>query len=117
MRTGAKLSLEDMEADNFTLLSENYEYNNSHNENPQTSNISSSQGTNTNLVYPKQPGIIDTNLDELIDSIPNIDKNMPSPSEILKNLCLSKEEDYICILQEQADDKNYELYNQFGAIM
>lgn len=117
VRTGAKLSLEDMEADNFTLLSENYEYNNSHNENPQTSNISSSQGTNTNLVYPKQPGIIDTNLDELIDSIPNIDKNMPSPSEILKNLCLSKEEDYICILQEQADDKNYELYNQFGAIM
>lgn len=95
VRTGAKLSLEDMESENFTLLDENVEY-----------SANKDLATNsTNLP------ILETNLDQLIDSIPTIDKNVPSPSDILKNLCLSKEEEFTEILQEQNGEKNYDLFD------
>lgn len=95
VRTGAKLSLEDMESENFTLLDENVEY-----------SANKDLATNsTNLP------ILETNLDQLIDSIPTIDKNVPSPSDILKNLCLSKEEEFTEILKEQNGEKNYDLFD------
>ncbi|XP_028164518.1 zinc finger protein 2 [Ostrinia furnacalis] len=102
--TGAKLSLEDMESENFTLLEEHFEY--SSNKDLATNTPCSSQP----VMEPKNFGTLETNLDQLIDSIPTIDKNVPSPSEILKNLCLSKEEEYPDILQDSANEKTYDLF-------
>lgn len=110
VRTGAKLSLEDMESDNFKLISETFT--DAFKDDMSTVNGSleplASQADCTSNVE-----ILNSNLDALIDSLPSIDKNVPSPSEILKNLCLSKEEDYMGILQEKVDDKTFELYNEY----
>lgn len=115
--TGAKISLEDMEAENFLLLAETFDYNNRSSANTPDNN-NTSQRSNANLDDPKHIDVIDSNLEELIDSIPSVDKNIPSPSEILKNLCLSKEEDYTGMLPERTDNKQYDIiYNEFGGLM
>lgn len=96
-RRGAKLSLEDMESENFTLLNEAYK------ENviepvPSTSYASVPISNNSAISNTE---LFNSNLDDLIDSIPT-DKNVPSPSEILKNLCLSKDDDFL-----DADEAKY----------
>lgn len=88
VRTGAKLSLEDMESENFRIIAE-----------PFSGNASSiSEGLcsqNDNVMLPqKLDGVFNTNIEELISNIPIEDKDVPSPSEILKNLCLTKDEDF-----------------------
>lgn len=89
-RRGAKLSLEDMESESFTLLTEAYKENNI-DEVPNTGYASASINNNS---ANNSPELFNSNLEDLIDSIPT-DKNVPSPSEILKNLCLTKDEDYL----------------------
>ncbi|XP_059049265.1 zinc finger protein ZFP2 isoform X2 [Achroia grisella] len=89
VRKGAKLSLEDMESDNFTLIADTLgEENNEHKK--MTLPASGEVNMQTTEIF-------DSNL-ELIESISTVDKNIPSPSEILKNLCLSKEDDYVNLL-------------------
>lgn len=88
-RRGAKLSLEDMESENFTLLNEAFKENNME---PVPSTSYDSVPINNNSAISSAE-LFNSNLEDLIDSIPP-DKNVPSPSEILKNLCLSKDEDY-----------------------
>lgn len=88
-RRGAKLSLEDMESENFTLLNEAFKENNCE---PVPGTSYDSARTNNNSTISGAE-LFNANLEDFIDSIP-CDKNVPSPSEILKNLCLSKDEDY-----------------------
>ncbi|XP_026764224.2 zinc finger protein 502 [Galleria mellonella] len=90
VRTGAKLSLEDMESDNFKLISDTLV-----DENKLSTKASAAKFTPPDEDNIQNTEIFDTNLEDIIDSIPTLDKNMPSPSEILKNLCLSKEDDYV----------------------
>lgn len=96
-RRGAKLSLEDMESENFTLLNEAFKENNIELV-PSTSYDSIPINNNSAISSVE---LFNSNLEDLIDSIPS-DKNVPSPSEILKNLCLSKDEDY-----SDADETKY----------
>lgn len=87
-RRGAKLSLEDMDSENFTLLNESFKENII----DEVPNTSYSSAPISNNSANGSPELFNSNLEDLIDSIP-LDKNVPSPSEILKNLCLSKDED------------------------
>lgn len=103
VRTGAKLSLEDMESEHFSLIAESF------NENEVWSKSPTPGSMHTALTDKNDEGMFNQNIEELIDSIPIQDKSMPSPSEILKNLCLSKEDDYIGILQQTDEEKNYEI--------
>lgn len=96
-RRGAKLSLEDMESENFTLLNESFKANNVEPV-PSTSYASVPMNNNSAIISAE---LFNSNLEDLIDSIPT-DKNVPSPSEILKNLCLSKDENYA-----DADEAKY----------
>lgn len=111
VRTGAKLSLEDMESEHFSLIAESFNENEVCNKSPSTGHL------NTAMSDRSDHGMFSQNIDELIDSIPIQDKNMPSPSEILKNLCLSKEDDYIGILQQTDEDKNYEICKDFNVFL
>lgn len=88
-RRGAKISLEDMESENFTLLNEAFKENNIE----PVPNTSFAYVPINNNSINSSAELFNSNLEDLIDSIPP-DKNVPSPSEILKNLCLSKDEDY-----------------------
>lgn len=112
VRTGAKLSLEDMESEHFSLIAENF------NELGEC-NKSLGSGTvqNTTLSDTGDDVIFNQNIEELIDSIPIQDKNVPSPSEILKNLCLSKDDDYIGILQTSNEEKTYEICKDFNVFL
>ncbi|XP_023954989.2 zinc finger protein 189 [Bicyclus anynana] len=96
VRTGAQLSLEDMESENFTILSEAFGESNA-----TCSNYSAALPTNA----PHDEKTIDiiSNIDELIDSIPGNEKSIPSPSDILKKLCLSNEEDFFNANQNNSD--------------
>ncbi|CAF4780719.1 unnamed protein product [Pieris macdunnoughi] len=91
VRTGAQLSLEDMESENFSIISDSI-VGNSHGIN-MMNNIAS-------ISHKKQgkSNSYNSEIDELIDSIPVQVKNIPSPSDILKNLCLTNEDDYLSIL-------------------
>ncbi|KAJ8734910.1 hypothetical protein PYW08_014160 [Mythimna loreyi] len=112
VRTGAKLSLEDMESEHFSLIDESFTENGVCNKSPSPENIHAAVSDKSGH------GMFSQNIDELIDSIPIQDKNMPSPSEILKNLCLSKEDDYIGILQQTADEeKSYEICKDFNVFL
>ncbi|PZC87211.1 hypothetical protein B5X24_HaOG201447 [Helicoverpa armigera] len=110
VRTGAKLSLEDMESEHFSLIAETY------NENAVDGKTSSQPLCAEEILDKSDNSMFHQNIDDLIDSIPIQDKNIPSPSEILKNLCLSKEEDYIGILQ-QDEDKSYSGCKDFNVFL
>ncbi|CAK1600017.1 unnamed protein product [Parnassius mnemosyne] len=90
VRTGAKLSLEDMESDSFTIIAEVFKENN--HENIQDSNSFEQITYNTNDRQKYE--IFESNIEDLIDSMPD-DKSIPSPSEILKNLCITSDNIYI----------------------
>lgn len=100
--SGAKLSLDDMEADNFNLINDTF----NRNVPEQITELKSpTQMTKNNKIAP----CLDSNLEELMDSIPLVDKNMPSPSEILKKLCLSKDEDY-SLSPDKTCENDFEIY-------
>lgn len=110
VRTGAKLSLEDMESEHFTLIAENFN---------EIGDCGKSPNENMRSQISKKSDdeMFNHNIEELIDSIPIQDKNMPSPSEILKNLCLSKDEEYIGILQERVEEKSYDVCNDYNGFL
>lgn len=101
-----------MESEHFSLIAENF------NEIGEC-NKSLGSGTvqNTTLSDTGDDVIFNQNIEELIDSIPIQDKNVPSPSEILKNLCLSKDDDYIGILQTSSEEKTYEICKDFNVFL
>ncbi|CAH1643333.1 unnamed protein product [Spodoptera littoralis] len=111
VRTGAKLSLEDMESEHFSIIAENF------NEIGECNKSLGSTVQDTSLSNKGDDVIFNQNIEELIDSIPIEDKNIPSPSEILKNLCLSKDDDYIGILQTSNDEKTYEICKDFNVFL
>ncbi|XP_022823768.1 zinc finger protein 665 isoform X2 [Spodoptera litura] len=111
VRTGAKLSLEDMESEHFSIIAENF------NEIGECNKSLGSFVQNTSLSNKGDDVIFNQNIEELIDSIPIEDKNIPSPSEILKNLCLSKDDDYIGFLQTSNDEKSYEISKDFNVFL
>lgn len=89
VRTGAKLSLEDMETESFRILADSF---NSETESIIASSFSPEVAENG---YSHKPDkIFETNIEELISSNAVDDKNLPSPSDILRNLCLSREDDF-----------------------
>ncbi|XP_053601025.1 oocyte zinc finger protein XlCOF28 isoform X2 [Plodia interpunctella] len=117
VRSGAKLSLEDMESDSFKLISE-----------PFIDNINIQEDNISDTSYPIKPAvgennssvtddILNSNIEDLIDSLPMLDKNVPSPSEILKNLCLSQEDNYSGNILDQNSEKPYDLYKVFNDFM
>ncbi|XP_075984141.1 uncharacterized protein LOC142981883 [Anticarsia gemmatalis] len=108
VRTGAKLSLEDMESEHFSLIAEITE-------NGQCSKNSSGEKFKTDAKSDDE--FFDQNIEDLIESIPIEDKSMPSPSEILKNLCLSKEDDFIGILHNRDEEKNFETSKDFNGFI
>ncbi|CAH2099711.1 unnamed protein product [Euphydryas editha] len=87
VRTGAKLSLEDMESENFTIISENLSENGMICSNYPTSVVNTA--SDEKITDELRP-----NIDDLIDTVTVNDKSIPSPSDIFKNLCLSNEEDF-----------------------
>lgn len=101
VRTGAKLSLEDTEADNFTLIAEAFYDSNKNNV------TESSHHLEHNLINSNMVGEC---------NMPLIDKNVPSPSEILKNLCLSKNES-LTGNREERDDIDYNMYKDFSLFL
>lgn len=101
VKTGAQLSLEDMESENFTIISEAFSEDNVLCHNYPLEIVSNNVSNEKNIDLYK------SNLDELIDSVPINDKNVPSPSDILKNLCLSNEEDFLCAIKNDSGEKNY----------
>ncbi|CAK1548391.1 unnamed protein product [Leptosia nina] len=86
VRTGAQLSLEDMESENFNLISDSVS------KDLQESNMK------LNEIPVQDNGSTSSNIEELIDLLPVDDKNIPSPSDIFKNLCLTNDDDYLSIL-------------------
>ncbi|KAH9634191.1 hypothetical protein HF086_001393 [Spodoptera exigua] len=112
VRTGAKLSLEDMESEHFSLIAENF------NEiGDSGTSLMSGTGQDVTLSGKSDDVIFNQNIEELIDAIPMQDKSIPSPSEILKNLCLSKDDDYIEILQTSNEGKPYEICKDFNVFL
>lgn len=113
-RRGAKLSLEDMDSENFTLIAEAFTENN-HNAIPSTS-YSESEINEIAVAHGTQnTELFDASIGEFIDSISVADKNVPSPSEILKNLCLSKDEDYnIGMLEDPENVNSYDLCKELN---
>ncbi|CAH0722775.1 unnamed protein product, partial [Brenthis ino] len=103
VRTGAQISLEDMESENFTIISEAFSENHAICSNYQLELASNSVSDDTNI------DLYRSNIDELIDSVPINDKNIPSPSDILKNLCLSNDEDFLCGNKNSDIGKNYDI--------
>lgn len=101
VRTGAKLSLEDMESESFTLITDTINV---------QQHSSDSSLTIKNKYESENMDIFEKNIEDLIDSN-SIDNSVPSPSEILKNLCITKEEDYIGLLPEK-EDKNFDIYKE-----
>ncbi|CAH0698904.1 unnamed protein product [Spodoptera exigua] len=112
VRTGAKLSLEDMESEHFSLIAENF------NEiGDSGTSLVSGTGQDATLSGKSDDVIFNQNIEELIDAIPMQDKSIPSPSEIMKNLCLSKDDDYIEILQTSNEGKPYEICKDFNVFL
>ncbi|XP_026746411.1 zinc finger protein Xfin isoform X2 [Trichoplusia ni] len=109
VRSGAKLSLEDMESEHFSLISEALI----------DSRDNTTKTATLSIQSPINGGeeIFNQNIDELIDSIPIQDKSIPSPSEILKNLCLSKDEDYMGLLQPRDEVKNYDVCKDLNTFL
>lgn len=111
VRTGAKLSLEDMESEHFSLIAdvtENIEHN----------KFSTSLKCDTQILEVNSNNeTFNNNIDTLFDSIPIEDKDVPSPSEILKNLCLSKEENYTNILHQEENDKTCDISTNFDEFL
>lgn len=117
VRRGAKLSLEDMESENFTLLTETF---NDNTDGPLTSTSYSEKAQNNELTTSNVElfNSFHTNIEELMDSIPIADKNVPSPSEIFKKLCLSKEEDYNGLPPKSDDDTdNFSICKEFNVFL
>ncbi|XP_061710508.1 zinc finger protein 79 isoform X2 [Cydia pomonella] len=96
VRTGAKLSLEDTETDNFTLIAEAF--------NDNIKNSTKQVIDEDNIMLPES-------------NSPVIDKNIPSPSETLKNLCLSKEDDYNRVEQDKYEVGEYSMYKEFNLFL
>ncbi|CAD0195403.1 unnamed protein product [Chrysodeixis includens] len=109
VRSGAKLSLEDMESEHFSLISESLI------ENKESTNRNGTQSIQNSINGDEE--IFSQNIDELIDSIPLQDKSIPSPSEILEKLCLSKDEDYMGILQSRDVVKNYDVCKDLNTFL
>lgn len=107
VRTGAKISLEDMESENFSIISESFTTDFL----PLSAQTSNTKPINGNLCFQNANEMFRTNID-LIDSIPIEDKNVPSPSEILKNLSLSKEDDFVTF-----EDKKGDIFNEFNVYL
>ncbi|CAB3231318.1 unnamed protein product [Arctia plantaginis] len=108
VRTGAKLSLEDMESEHFSLIADMTE-------NVDNNKFSTLLKCDTQILEANSNNeIFNTNIDALFESIPIEDKDVPSPSEILKNLCLSKEENYTSILHEEESNKSYDIPKDFN---
>lgn len=112
-RRGAKLSLEDMESENFTLLAEAFTENN----NDLISSTSYSDPAIKESAKSKDVELFDASIGEFIDSIPVDDKNVPSPSEILKNLCLSKDEDYIGMIHGPESGNSYDVCKELNEFL
>ncbi|XP_068629121.1 zinc finger protein ZFP2 [Battus philenor] len=94
VRSGAKLSLEDMESDNFSIIAEAFN-NTTQNQNLLTGGSDTGLVTDNKSTECKDYEIFGSNIDDLIDSLPINEKSVPSPSEILKNLCLTNDDNYI----------------------
>ncbi|CAG9782861.1 unnamed protein product [Diatraea saccharalis] len=111
VRKGAKLSLEDMESENFNLITDTFDNNKDTKDHKETSCSTMQLGNNFTIDDKETPKI---HLETVVDcSLKATDKSIPSPSEILKNLYLSKEDDILDILEEPGSDKNYNLYKDF----
>nr|XP_034841057.1 zinc finger protein Xfin isoform X2 [Maniola hyperantus] len=103
VRTGAQLSLEDMESENFTILSAAF-------------GGSGTPCSNYSVALPSnappqndEKTIDISNIDELIDYIPANEKSIPSPSDILKKLCLTSEEEFFNVNQSRNNDVTYDM--------
>ncbi|KAI5642253.1 zinc-finger double domain-containing protein [Phthorimaea operculella] len=108
VRRGASLSLEDMVSDNFSFIAEAFMEN--HGDQIPCVSYAQDSTVNSNEVYPLKD-TFPPNVEELMDSIPNEEKNVPSPSDILKNLCLSKDDDSIEILNNLEEEKLFDAKN------
>lgn len=108
VRTGAQLSLEDMESENFTILSEAF------GESTPCSNYLAVLPSDA----PTEEKTIDiSNIDHLIDSLPGNEKSIPSPSDILKKLCLSSEEEFFDVNQNTKNDITYEINKDLNGFL
>lgn len=99
-RTGAKLSLEDMETENFRIFAETF---NNNAEPHCTTSHCSTDFIENEIFSQKSNQIFKTNIEEFIITNPVDDKNVPSPSDILRNLCLSKDDDFN-LSEERSND-------------
>ncbi|KOB70752.1 putative thyroid hormone receptor interactor 12 [Operophtera brumata] len=98
-RTGAKLSLEDMETDNFRIFAETF----SNNAESHCTTSSSADFIGGEIFSQKSDHIFETNIEELTIANSVDDKNVPSPSDILRNLSLSKDDDF-SLTEERSND-------------
>ncbi|KPJ13724.1 Zinc finger protein 235 [Papilio machaon] len=94
VRTGAKLSLEDIESDGFSIIAEAFTETNRGCDVISDPDYSTRRNDSNATEYNNYEMFGD-DLEDLIDSVPINDKNIPSPSDILKNLCLTNDDDYI----------------------
>lgn len=91
-RTGAKLSLEDMETESFRIFPEPFSND--------TESHCSTDLVESETFCQKSNQIFEANIEELINT--NL-VDAPSPSEILRNLCLSKDDDF-SVCEESGND-------------
>lgn len=103
VRSSAKLSFEDTETENFYLIPEQTHANNSKEQfNDIGNNIEHSESLKE---------LLNSNFEDFIDSIPVEEKNVPSPSDILKKLCLSQEEEITG--QNEHGLESYDILKEF----
>lgn len=104
--SGAKLSFEDTEKDNFLLLQPTHrdQFQQSTVENNFGQNVHFQDNNTKELQYDKP--LFNTTIEELMQSVPSEESNVPSPSEILKNLCLTSE-------RENAVQENHDVIHDF----
>lgn len=107
VRTGAQISLEDMESENFSIISGSFNTDTSIL--PLPTEISILKVLNDTPIYQKCDEMLRSDID-LIDTIPIEDKNLPSsPSEIFKNLSLSKEDDFT-----SQEERKVDIFDEFN---
>lgn len=75
-----------METESFRIFAETF--------NNDTESHCSTDIVGSETFSQKSNQIFGTNIEELINTIPADDKSVPSPSDILRNLCLSKDDDF-----------------------
>lgn len=109
VRSGSKLSLEDVTSEHFTLIADSFTDPIEDQVQNYATRISATNTSPPKKFNTEESLKISHDINELIDVIPILDKSVPSPSEILKNLSLSKEDDFKELFHHDLNENSFNI--------